>query len=142
MHTPIRKIFHPETRPVDPNNRANQATHHLCDIEEQEGHHESEEAGSFGEGETKNGVLEELTPEGRVAGNTLDEGTENCADTDTSTSKTDGGDTGTLDLGGSDHGGGGRLSNDTAGLDDLAAGVVLEGVADGAVHDERLGLGC
>ena len=108
----------------------------LSNVEEQEGHHESEQTGGLSEGETQNGVLEELTPEGWVAGDTLDKGSENGSDTDTSTSETDGGHTGTLDLGGSDHGGSGRLSNDATGLDDLAAGVVLEGVADGAVHDE------
>lgn len=108
----------------------------LCNIEEQEGHHESEKTSGFGESETENGVLEELTPERWVAGDTLDEGSENRTDTDTSTSKTDCGDTSTLDLGSSDHGGGGRLSDDTAGLDQVAAGVVLEGIAESAVLDE------
>lgn len=108
----------------------------LCDVEEQEGHHEGEETSGLSEGETENGVLEELTPEGRVAGDTLDKTTENRADTDTSTSKTDGCDTGTLDLSGGDHGGGGRLSDDATGLDQVAAGVVLEGIAHRAVLDE------
>jgi hypothetical protein len=114
---------------------------HLRNVEEEEGHHEGEKTSGFSEGETQNGILEELTPEGRVAGDTLDEGTENRTNTHTGTSKTDGGDTGTLNLGGSNHGSGRGLSNDAAALDDLAAGVVLEGVADGVVHDERV-LGC
>jgi hypothetical protein len=110
----------------------------LSNVEEQERHHESEETSSFGEGETQNGVLEELTPEGWVAGNTLDEGTENRTDTNTGTSETDRGDTSTLDLGGGDHSGGGRLSDDAAGLDHVASGVVLEGIAEGAVLDEAV----
>jgi hypothetical protein len=99
---------------------------HLRDVEEQERHHEREQTSGLSEGETQNGVLEELTPEGRVAGDTLDEATENRADTDTGTSETNGSETGTLDLGGSDHGGGGRLSDDATLLDDVAGGVVAE----------------
>ena len=115
---------------------------YLCDVEEQEGHHEGEETSSLSEGETENGVLEELTPEGRVAGNTLDEATENCADTDTGTGKTDGSETSTLDLGGGDHGGGGGLSDDATLLDDVAGGVVAEGTA-GSDEGALLGLaGC
>ena len=102
---------------------------HLCDVEEQERHHEREKTSSFGKGETENGVLEELAPEGRVAGNTLDEASENRADTDTSTGKTNGSETGTLDLGGSDHGGSGGLSDDATLLDDVAGGVAAEGTA-------------
>lgn len=34
---------------------------HLVGVQEEEGHHEGEQAGSFGESETKNGVREELT---------------------------------------------------------------------------------
>lgn len=110
----------------------------LRNVEKQEGHHESEKTSSFSEGETQNGVLEELTPERWVAGDTLDEGTENGTDTNTSTSETDSGDTSTLDLGGGNHGGGRRLSNDATALDDVAASVVLEGIADRAVHDEAV----
>jgi hypothetical protein len=102
---------------------------HLCDVEEQERHHEREKTSGLSEGETQDGVLEELTPEGGVAGNTLDEATENRSDTDTSTGETNGSDTGTLDLGGGDHGGSGRLGDDATLLDDVAGGVVAEGAA-------------
>jgi hypothetical protein len=102
---------------------------HLCDVEEQEGHHEREKTSSFGEGETENGVLEELTPEGGVAGNTLDEATENRSDTNTGTSKTNGSETGTLDLSGGDHGGSGGLGDDATLLDDVAGGVGAESAA-------------
>lgn len=110
----------------------------LDNVEEQKGHHESEETSSFSEGETQNGVLEELTPEGWVAGDTLDESTEDRSNTNTSTSETDRGHTSTLDLSGSDHGGGGRLSDDAARLDHVATGVVLEGIAEDAVLDEAV----
>lgn len=110
----------------------------LRNVEEQEGHHEREETSGFSEGETQDGILEELTPERRVAGDTLDEGTEDGTNTNTGTSETDGSNTGTLDLGGGDHGGSSRLSNDATALHDGAAGVVLEGGADGAVHDEAV----
>jgi hypothetical protein len=102
---------------------------HLRDVEEQERHHEREQTSGLSESETQDGVLEKLTPEGGVAGDTLDEATENRSDTDTSTGETNGSETGTLDLGGSDHGGGGRLSDDAALLDDVAGGVVAEGTA-------------
>lgn len=102
---------------------------YLRDVEEQERHHEREKTSSFGEGETENGVLEELAPEGGVAGNTLDKTTENRSDTDTSTGKTDGSETGTLDLSGGDHGGSGGLDDDATLLDDVAGGAVTEGTA-------------
>ena len=56
-----------------------------------EGNHEIEETDGLDEGETENGVREELATEGRVAGNTVDEGGEDEIDTDTGTGKTDGG---------------------------------------------------
>jgi hypothetical protein len=108
---------------------------HLCDVEEQERHHEREEAGGFGEGETQNSVLEELAPEGGVAGNTLNETAENRSDTDTGAGKADGSETSTLDLGGSDHGSSSRLGDNAALLDDIAGGVVAEGAAG---SDERV----
>jgi hypothetical protein len=102
---------------------------YLRDVEEQERHHEREETSGLSEGETQDGVLEELTPEGGVAGNTLDKTSENRADTDTSTGETNGSETGTLDLGGSDHGGSGGLNDDATLLDDVAGGVVAERAA-------------
>jgi hypothetical protein len=129
MHTPIR-AFHPAAPSDDPRYpRVMQCTH-LRDVEEQEGHHEREKTSGLSEGETENGVLEELTPEGGVAGDTLDETSENRADTDTGSGKTNGSETGALDLGGSDHGGGGRLGDDATLLDDVAGGVLAEGAAD------------
>ena len=145
MHTPIRKkSFQPCGTPIPltPNVRQSMQCTHLCDVEEQEGHHEREKTSGLSEGETQDGVLEELTPEGGVAGNTLDEATENRSDTDTSTGETNGSEAGTLDLGGSDHGGGGRLSDDATLLDDVAGGVVAEGAA-GSNQSALLGLaGC
>jgi hypothetical protein len=104
---------------------------YLRDVEEQERHHEREETSGLSEGETQDGVLEELTPEGGVAGNTLDKTSENRADTDTST----------LDLGGSDHGGSGGLNDDATLLDDVAGGVVAERAAgsDEAVRGRLAG---
>ena len=133
---------HPHTvDPRCPAVRCNQCTH-LCNVEEQERHHEREETSGLSEGETQDGVLEELTPERRVAGNTLDEATENRSDTNTGTGKTNGSETGTLDLGGSDHGGSGGLGDDATLLDHVAGGVVAEGAA-GSDEGALLGLaGC
>ena len=121
--------------------RCNQCTH-LCNVEEQERHHEREETSGLSEGETQDGVLEELTPEGRVAGNTLDEATENRSDTNTGTGKTNGSETSTLDLSGGNHGGSGGLGDDATLLDDVAGGVVAESAA-GSDEGALLGLaGC
>ena len=111
----------------------------LKNVEKHEGHHEGEETSGFGKGEAQDGVLEELTTEGRVAGDASDQRAEHSTDTDTSAGQTDGGNAGTLDLGSSNHGGGGRLSDDAAGLDDVAANVVGEGGAHGAEDEAVLG---
>jgi hypothetical protein len=53
-----------------------------------------------------------LTSHGRVASDTVDEGAENSADTDTSTGQADRGRTSTVHLGSRDDGGSGRLDDD------------------------------
>lgn len=109
-----------------------------------EGNHEVEKTNGLDESETQNGVREELTTEGRVAGNTVQESGEDETDTDTGTSQTDGSGTHTNVLGDLNHGLGdlGRVS--TA-LD-------LEGIAGGGLQEvgsllaleglERRGSGC
>ena len=77
-----------------------------------------------------------LTAEGRVAGDTLDEGTEDRADTDTSASEADGGEASTLHLGGGDDGGSGGLSDDAALLDGVAGNAAGHVVGTGAVHEQ------
>ena len=111
----------------------------LCNIEEQEGHHEGEKTSSFRKGETQDSVLEELTTEGRVAGNASDQRAEHGTDTNTSTGETDGSNTGTLNLGSSYHGGGSRLSDDATRLNDVAANVIGEGGAHVAEDEAILG---
>src|SRR5687768_11885291 len=69
-----------------------------------EGNHQVEKTNGLDESETKNGVGEELATEGGVAGNTVEEGSEDETDTDTGTGKTDGGGTHTEVLGDLDHG--------------------------------------
>ena len=66
--------------------------------EDQEGHHQREQSGSLGEGETQNGVREQLTTEGWVACNTSDEGSEDRADTCSSSDETCRGSSGTDEL--------------------------------------------
>lgn len=68
-----------------------------------EGNHQVEKTDGLDESETQNGVGEELATEGRVAGNTVEEGSEDETDTDTGTSQTDGGGTHTQVLGDLDH---------------------------------------
>lgn len=53
-------------------------------------HHEREQPGGFGEGETQNSVREQLSPHAWIAGHTGDQRPENCSNTHTGTSKTDG----------------------------------------------------
>jgi hypothetical protein len=69
-----------------------------------EGNHEIEKTDGLDESETKNGIGEKLSSEGGVAGNTVDESSEDETDTDTSTSKTDGSGTHTQVLGDLNHG--------------------------------------
>lgn len=105
-----------------------------------EGNHEVEKTDGLDEGETQNGVREELATESRVAGDGVEEGGENETDTDTSTGQTDGGGTHTQVLGDLDHGLGDLRRVGAAGLESLAGGGVdnlggllaldgLEGVA-------------
>ena len=86
--------------------------------EHEEGKHEGEEADSFSQGETKNGVVEEHTGEVGLAGDGNEEVTEDGTDTETDTSEGDGGETGadeveTLD--GDGDGGGGASSDNSDG---------------------------
>jgi hypothetical protein len=110
---------------------------HLCDVKEQERHHEGEKTSGFSEGETQDGILEELTTEGRVASNTLDKTTEHSSDTDTSTSKTNSGDTSTLNLGSSNHSSSGRLNNNATRLD-VASHAASKGSTGGVVEGEAI----
>lgn len=97
---------------------------------------------SLDEGETKNGVGEELATERRVAGNSLDEGGENQTDTDTSTGKTDGGRAHTNVLRDLDEGvghlrrvGAGGLGGDRGGLGESEGRGALHGVEGGLAGD-------
>lgn len=110
---------------------------YLVGVEEEESNHEGEQAGSFGEGETQNCVREELASLGWVASNTTDEGTEDVSNTDTSTGKTDGSETGTLHLASSKNGSGRGLSDDTTGLHGGAHQGRSEGIASLA-EDEAM----
>ena len=66
----------------------------------QESHHQTEETHGFGQGESKNGVREELLLQGRIASITNDQTAEHGSDTSSRTGNTDGGSTGTDELGG------------------------------------------
>lgn len=92
-----------------------------------EGNHEVEKTNGLDEGETQNGVREQLATEGRVAGNTVQESGEDETDTDTSTSQTDGGGTHTQVLG--------DLNQGVGHLGAVGAGLLLEGRAGGGVDD-------
>jgi len=103
------------------------------DVLAHHGNHEVEETDSLDESETQNGVGEELATERWVAGNSLEESSENETDTDTSTTETDGGGTHTQVLGDLDEGVGHLRGVGTLGLGgDLGAGGVHEG--GGALH--------
>lgn len=91
-----------------------------------EGNHQVEKTDGFDESETQNGVGEELATESRVAGNTVEEGSEDETNTNTSTSQTNGGGTHTQVLGDLDHG----LSN----LRRVGTALDLESVAGGGLE--------
>ena len=95
-----------------------------------EGNHEIEETDGLDESEAENGIREELATESGVAGNTVEEGSEDETDTDTGAGQTDGGGTHAEVLGSLDHG-----------LGDLrrvgAAGLEAESLAGGGIEDGR-----
>lgn len=97
-----------------------------------EGNHEVEKTNGLDEGETQNGVGEQLATEGGVTGDTVQESGEDETDTDTSTSQTDGGGTHTQVLG--------DLNQGVGHLGAVGAGLLLEGRAGGGV-DDALALG-
>lgn len=102
-----------------------------------EGNHEREQAGGLSEGETQNGVLEQLAPQARVASGTGDQRTEDGTDTHTGTSQTNCRQTSTDLLAGFDESvgelGGVRAEGltgegtDGGGLEDLLTLCCLEG---------------
>jgi hypothetical protein len=92
-----------------------------------EGNHEIEKTNGLDESETQNGIREELATESRVAGNTVQESSENETDTDTGTSQTDGSRAHTQVLGDLNHGLGDLRRVGTA-LD-------LEGISGGGLEE-------
>lgn len=94
-----------------------------------EGNHQVEKTDGLDESETQNGVGEELATEGRVAGNTVEEGGEDETDTDTGTSQTDGSRAHTEVLGDLDHG--------LGDLRRVGAALDLEGIAGGGLEEGR-----
>jgi hypothetical protein len=104
--------------------------------EDQEGNHQREQSSGLSEGETQNGVREQLASEGWVPCNTGDEGTENRTDTSSGTDESSSSSSGSDELASTEDGSSDRdgLSDDAAGL---VAGDVGGGVAEhGAAHDE------
>lgn len=88
----------------------------LVGVEEEEGNHEGEQAGGFGEGKTKDGIREELASESRVASDAIDERAEDSANADTSARETDRGSACAVHLGSCDERSGRGLDDDAPGL--------------------------
>lgn len=91
-----------------------------------EGNHQIEKTNGLDESETQNGVGEELASESGVAGNTVEEGSEDETDTNTGTSQTNGGGTHTQVLGDLNHG--------LGDLGGVGTALDLEGVAGGGLE--------
>ena len=102
------------------------------DVLAHHGNHQVEQTHGLDEGETQNGVGEELATESRVAGDRHEESGEDETDTDTGTTETDGGGTHTQVLGDLNHSGG-----DLGGV--LAAGSGLEGLAGVGLEESGRG---
>lgn len=96
------------------------------------GNHQVEQTNGFDEGETQNGVTEEGTTERWVAGNGVEESSEDETDTGTGTSETNGGRTHTNVLGDLD-----ESVGDLRGV--AAASLGLEGLAGDGGRDGALG---
>ena len=94
-----------------------------------EGNHEVEETDGLDEGKAQNGVREELATERGVAGDSVDEGSEDETNTDTGTGKTDGSGTHTDVLGDLNHG--------VGDLRRVGAALNLEGIAGGGLEERR-----
>lgn len=94
-----------------------------------QGNHEVEQTNGLDEGETQNGVGEQLATEGGVTGNAVQESSEDETDTDTSTGQTDGGRAHTQVLGNLDQG--------VGHLRVVGPSLLLEGRAGGGVDDAR-----
>jgi hypothetical protein len=102
------------------------------DVLAHHGNHQVEQTHGLDEGETQNGVGEELATESGVAGDTHEESSEDETDTDTGTTETNGGGTHTQVLGDLNHGGG-----NLGGV--LTAGSGLEGVAGVGLEESGRG---
>lgn len=97
------------------------------------GNHEVEQTNGLDEGKTQNGVGEELATHARVAGDGHQQRGEDHADTDTSTTETDGGRAHTDVLGDLNHGGGDLRRVGTA-AHDVAGGGIEDGGSLLALH--------
>jgi len=91
-----------------------------------EGNHQIEKTDGLDESETQNGVGEELASESGVAGNTVEEGSEDETDTNTGTSQTNGSGTHTQVLG--------DLNHSLGDLGGVGTALDLEGVAGGGLE--------
>lgn len=104
--------------------------------QDQERHHQGEQSSSLSEGESQNGITEQLASEGWVAGNTRDQGAEHRADASSGTDETCSCSSGSDQLASAEDG---RADRDRLGGNAarLVAGEVGGGVAQhGAAHDE------
>lgn len=101
-------------------------------------HHEREQTSGFSEGETQNGIREQLSPQAWIACHTSDQGTENRTNTHTSSGKTNGSKTGTNVATGFDEGVGelggvraGSLTSNHASHGGVADVLALQGLEGG-----------
>ena len=103
----------------------------LESVQDQEGHHQTEETHSLGQSETQNGVREQLLLQGRVTRVADDQTAEHRADTGARTGHTDGGSAGTDELGGTVDVPSDRAGLQTADRLHLTVGLVLQNVLGG-----------
>ena len=142
IETAYNRYLPPHQDPHFPSSQTiNHTVGHLHSEQNQEGNHQCEQASSFSKGEPQNGISEQLSPQGRVSRNTVDQSAKHRSDTSSCANESSSCSSGSDQLACAEDGcaDGDGLGDDAAGLSacDVGGGVAEEGTA----HQEAGGAG-